>query len=330
MFNGLSKEYCISGYPFAKEVIRLRRKSGLLFTALYLKQCSSALMKAYANDPIVGTSPFPVSLTRSGYPRIIPAFHRRIIYRKDERSDKVVQLYLTWFSVAKVIVLAKPITKETFRSITDLPKDMDSVRSVVGELKTHGMELIYRYLPGISTIPIHQGISWEPTWKSVPNVRIPVDLLEPRYRDKPVRSAFLARPYELFAYETIRRHECAQEEFFSSSILWYSRIRYAIDPMNTTYANKDLDWFEKWVGSRLPSFEDLGITGAYLGKLGMVIEGGGKRRIFAIGNHIKQRLCYPYHVWLMQILKRISSDGTFNQYRPLDNLVGRLSCLQDP
>ena len=60
----------------------------------------------------------------------------------------------------------------------------------------------------------------------------------------------------------------------------------------------------------------------YFGKLGMVIEGAGKRRLFAIGNHIKQRLCYPYHKWLMQILRRLPTDGTFDQTRPLDRLVG--------
>lgn len=67
-------------------------------------------MKAYAGDPVKGLSPFPVSLTREGYPRIIPAFHRRMIYRKDEKADLLVQLYLSWFSLAKVIQLAKPIT----------------------------------------------------------------------------------------------------------------------------------------------------------------------------------------------------------------------------
>ena len=76
VFDGLTKERCIAADLVAKEVYRLRRKSGLLFTALYLKQCSSALQKADAGDPVKGLSPFPVSLTRSGYPRIIPAFHR--------------------------------------------------------------------------------------------------------------------------------------------------------------------------------------------------------------------------------------------------------------
>lgn len=45
----------------------------------------------------------------------------------------------------------------------------------------------------------------------------------------------------------------------------------------------------------------------------MVEEGGGKRRLFAIGNYINQRLLRSYHDWLMAVLRRIPCDGTFNQ-----------------
>lgn len=50
VLDGLTKEHCIAGFLFAREVYRLRRKSGLLFVALYLKQCASSLQKAYSGD----------------------------------------------------------------------------------------------------------------------------------------------------------------------------------------------------------------------------------------------------------------------------------------
>lgn len=71
--DGLNKELCVGAHLFAKEVIRLVRKSGFLFTALYLNvlcHCSKLMPRK------TGLLPFPVSLTRSGYPRIIPSFHR--------------------------------------------------------------------------------------------------------------------------------------------------------------------------------------------------------------------------------------------------------------
>lgn len=83
---------------FSREVIRLRRKSGALFVALYLKQCASSLQKAYGGTKSPpDLLPFPVSLTRSGYPRIIPRFHRRMIYRRDDKADILVKIYLSFF-----------------------------------------------------------------------------------------------------------------------------------------------------------------------------------------------------------------------------------------
>lgn len=45
------------------------------------------------------------------------------------------------------------------------------------------------------------------------------------------------------------------------------------------------------------------------------IEGGGKRRIFAICNYVRQNLLRPD--WSMRVLRSIRCDGTFHQERPL-------------
>ena len=80
--------------------------------------------KAYGGVPFKpDLLPVPVSLTRSGYPRIIPPFHRLEIYKKNERSDLLVKVYLSFFSLATVICLAKKIDKTTF----DQTKPLDSL-----------------------------------------------------------------------------------------------------------------------------------------------------------------------------------------------------------
>jgi len=48
--------------------------------------------------------------------------------------------------------------------------------------------------------------------------------------------------------------------------------------------------------------------------------------LFAIGNYGNQRLLRPVHDWLMAVLRRLPCDGTFDQYRPLDRLVGEAVC----
>lgn len=45
-----TKELCIFVYLFMREVIRLSRKSGLLFVSLYLKQCAACLQTATGGD----------------------------------------------------------------------------------------------------------------------------------------------------------------------------------------------------------------------------------------------------------------------------------------
>ncbi|KAL6957513.1 hypothetical protein U1Q18_052853 [Sarracenia purpurea var. burkii] len=55
------------------------------------------------------------------------------------------------------------------------------------------------------------------------------------------------------------------------------------------------------------------------------MRGGG--RIFAIGNYMNQRLLKPFHDWLMTVLRQIPMDGTFNQRKPLDLLVGKMTTL---
>ncbi|XVF31955.1 hypothetical protein REPUB_Repub17cG0040000 [Reevesia pubescens] len=54
-------------------------------------------------------------------------------------------------------------------------------------------------------------------------------------------------------------------------------------------------------GLSLLLFEGLSLlTGVppYTGRLGQTLEGSGKRRVFAIGNYINQRLLYLVHQWL--------------------------------
>ncbi|KAL4292943.1 hypothetical protein AHAS_Ahas18G0078600 [Arachis hypogaea] len=111
-------------------------------------------------------------------------------------------------------------------------------------------------------------------------------------------------------------------------------VRYVYDKFNDLLSAWDLDWFTSRVHPYLPSPFDYGIP-PVTGRLGQTIEGGGKRRIFAMGNYVNlnQRLLKPVHDWLMQVLRRIPMDGTFaftklrwNQHKPLDRLVGNQTC----
>jgi len=69
-----STEIGLSAVHFARRVRYLALKSGWLYVALYLKQCTTSLLRYYALVSI--------SLTRSGIPRIIPPYHRKLIMKR--------------------------------------------------------------------------------------------------------------------------------------------------------------------------------------------------------------------------------------------------------
>ena len=82
--DGLTKELCVGAHIVAKQVVYLNRKSGPLFTALYLKQAAVCLKQAaYAGVPgPKGKLPVPVSLSGSGYPRKTFSLLKIILLKK--------------------------------------------------------------------------------------------------------------------------------------------------------------------------------------------------------------------------------------------------------
>lgn len=181
--------------------------------------------------------------------------------------------------------------------------------------------LIQTYLPWIPTIPVIQGMSWSPTWKSLPNLTT--------IRGKKVVSPLCSIRREVLAYlRTISNEQVAPTGVVSSLVLWFHWIRYPLDLSYHVAQQEEIsqNWW-KLIDS-LRSFhsteqEDLEET-LHLGRLASVVEGGGKLRLFVIGNYVKQRLLKPYHDWAMAVLRRLPNDGTFHQTAPLRWLKNRM------
>lgn len=169
--DGMTKELAIGLYLLARSVVRLCKKSGFLFTALYLKQCSASLMTYYGtSDKVVPTLlPVPVSLNRAGLPRIIPADFRKIISQRSEKSDIVVNL--SAFSLSKICLVAKKVSRATFASMVT-PPDFDPIKRISGQMSSILPRLIRRYIPRINSIPLHQGLKFVPTWKALPTTQL--------------------------------------------------------------------------------------------------------------------------------------------------------------
>ena len=60
-------------------------------------------------------------LHRAGLPRIIPVHHRHIIMQRNERSDYLVRMSLSWFSICRIIKLVPKVNRNVFDSIVQMP-----------------------------------------------------------------------------------------------------------------------------------------------------------------------------------------------------------------
>ncbi|KAK9082548.1 hypothetical protein Syun_031852 [Stephania yunnanensis] len=114
ILDGLTKEMCIASHLLTKQILFLINQSGILLTSLYLKQCSTSLMLWRGSvRPLPRDLSVPVSLTRSGLPRIIPAFHRREIRSRSPKGDTLIRFYLSAFTIIKLMLVAKAVSRKT-------------------------------------------------------------------------------------------------------------------------------------------------------------------------------------------------------------------------
>lgn len=323
ILDRITKEYCISLHLFLLSVYKMGNTGGWLYCALYLKQCMASLKVAYGGE-FDKTLPIStrISLTRKGYPRLIPPHARRVIYRRDERADKCVQMYLTFFSFYTIIIIGKKIKTSLYSSIRSPVEDIDSVLMWLSLLKEKLPILIDRYVPGISSIPLNQGMKWKPSWKTLPTYLSIKEFLWSVFPDLVQEfSPYSAQTMELAAYSHLMDFIHSKGEQWSSGILFPHRVRYPFDVNNKMFSGTDLDVFEKTIGPYLPPWHPA-MGPPMTGKLAQKVEGGGKRRIFAIGNWVNQRLLTPVHEWLAQVLRSLPMDGTYNQTAPLIRLKG--------
>ncbi|OIW15543.1 hypothetical protein TanjilG_01066 [Lupinus angustifolius] len=64
---------------------------------------------------------------------------------------------------------AKRMDLSTFASIVSPWKDPEKVVQAVNRVAETLPQLVGRYLPWVSKIPLDEGVTWEPTWKAIPN-----------------------------------------------------------------------------------------------------------------------------------------------------------------
>lgn len=103
-----------------------------------------------------------------------------MIRKRDEKADKLVKLYLSFFTLSRLILIAKKSNYQ-YSSIVKPGKD---ISLVLQELSDRFTTLIERYIPKVREIPLITGLKWLPMWSAspVPYKFVPGKMESPFYR----------------------------------------------------------------------------------------------------------------------------------------------------
>ncbi|KAF1856864.1 hypothetical protein Lal_00001586 [Lupinus albus] len=188
---------------------------------------------------------------------------------------------------------------------------MFAIKDMVKPLK----DIVTRYIPDITEIPLEQGIEWLPSWKASPSKR----KLSKDQKGSPF--AILHRELEAFiAYMPDQSSfERFGPELLSATFEVFAILSLTSEIELSYRSEKDTRIFVEKARAELPLIPLDEAESP--GRLAYTTDSGaGKRRVFAIGNFIFQRTLRPLYDFIMKVLRRIPMDGTFDQVRPLDRL----------
>jgi len=126
----LTREYSLASIYFIRRV----KSSEILVvhSALYLKECGVVLMRylSQSTSPLDPGAPY-VATSRSGIPPafFVPPHYRKLLRKRDKRAMMIARFLMSWFTLSRLITLAKPITKSTFKPMTEPSADIESVKA---------------------------------------------------------------------------------------------------------------------------------------------------------------------------------------------------------
>jgi hypothetical protein len=231
-----------------------------------------------------------ISLTRNGLPKIIPYYLRKLILKSKSGSDEgklILRATLTCVGVYRVIGF---YPTEKLYTITD------PFNGVCQTLPDDDLDAVISRMrpiklirkPDFSIINESSGPNYpRSTWASAADA-----------------IALMHHPKQMIAF-----------------LRWCNQNNWSLP----------IVWFLWLLVVSMPGFLLCHLTGkkgmfpTKIGKLGRVLEARGKVRIVAMVDYWTQLVLKPLHHAIFASLKHIKEDGTFNQDRPLNDLMDRVA-----
>lgn len=276
---------------FASRIIHIWSHNGPTFVVNYLKECANIVMHYVAGSPIYVSESYIIGLS-AGLPKVIPGSLRLLIKRGDQNVIRGVLSVLQMYRVIKIP------TKLKLETITSPFKGM------------------YSSIPSLELRIALQRLG-------VPSTQHDVHI--GHLKVKELNLSTTAGPNSAKALFGLNEDLMA---YLRNPGLLNTLIQY----LKLTGSYRFLDMVKDQICAII-SYTNNPFTGAYwygkygthkLGRLSIKEEPAGKARVFAITDLITQSTLKPLHDLIFSFIKKIPSDGTFNQSRPLYYLLEKM------
>jgi hypothetical protein len=350
VFGQLTSSNVKVTWGFAQNVRKLYKRMGPRGLAIYLKACSVCLQQAAGGmvTPSTWALGAAISRTRRGIPRIINPQHRVRIQAGDV---SVIRLWLTLFGLYRVIEFKGTLKLKTiFEAGKDIdgfmeewckwvPTFYDKIRSISGEswklsptddLSPKQIPFMQKCSPNSGGFTSVMGILWDvlligshPEFHSALTVWIKlVDGIELTWAINKVLKGFDWVVFQRWetVYEGLRG-DLRSGRYVKGSTLfkmvtWQSGLATTscgLHPL-LPWAGDPVYLYRRWY------LDHMWGKSLAFGALAFLRE-PGKIRVVAMVNLLTQTLMAPLHEWIFARLRKIPTDGTFNQTRPVESLI---------
>jgi len=330
-------------FGFAKNVRRIYKSSGPRGLAIYLK--ASYVLLQHAAGGMVDNSPWAlganVSRSRRGIPRLINPQHRRLIRQGDVR---IIGFWLSLLGLYREIEFRGALKLKT---ITDPGKDISGFREgwktwvpdfyrrlrlitkddlkldPATKLDPRSIPFIRKASPNSGGWAAVMGLPWDiAVYGACPEMKaalvrwlVLVDGVELTWVLKKLWAVLEAKAHK--AWLKFRSEPPILMEGGDVSPLWYAMqgppTQAALwDAGPESCASEKLAWYLTYYWGKPLTF----------GRLGFKHE-PGKIRVFAMVSLLTQALVAPLHQWIFSKLRKIVTDGTFDQVAPVNRLIER-------
>lgn len=350
VFGQLTSSNVKVAWGFAQNVRQLYKRQGPRGLAIYLKACSVCLQQAAGGmvTPSTWALGANVRRTRKGIPRLINPQHRVRIGLGDVA---VIRFWLTLFGLYRVVEFPGKLKLKT---ITDPGKEIggfmegwskwvptfyDKIRQVTGEswkvslvkdLSPRSIPFMQKCSPNSGGFTSVMGLLWDVAlagshpefWANLKRWLVLVDGIELTWGFNAILKVLDRRAFQRWddVFERMRDDlasgRCDKGSPLAMVVNWQSGLittsgalhpllPWACDPVHLYRA-----WYLDHYWRKPLSF----------GRLAFLRE-PGKIRIVAMVNLITQTLMAPLHEWIFARLRKIPTDGTFDQTRPVESLI---------